>query len=72
MSDLNVPLTVREVRASFPCWVKVVQLKTYSPAAGAVNIPVEESYPFPSFKYTIPNTTRPFDARLLTCANNRT
>ena len=44
----------------------LVQSKTYNPAAGAVNIPVEGSYPFPSFRSTVPKTTRPFTARLLT------
>lgn len=45
---------------------------TYSPAEGAVNIPVEGSYPLPSFRSTVPNTTRPFLARSLTSFANRT
>ena len=37
-----------------------------------MNIPVEGSYPLPSFRSTVPNTTRTFDARLLTSFFSRT
>ena len=70
--DLNLPLTTSEVWAYFPSWVKVVQSKTYNPAAGAVNIPVATSYPLPLFRSTVSKTTRPFVARLLTWFFSRT
>ena len=47
--DLDLPLITSEVWASFPRCVKMVQSKTYIPEAGAVNIPFEGLYPFPSF-----------------------
>ena len=70
--DLDLPLTTCEVWASFPRWVKVVQSKTYIPEAGAVNIPFEGLYPFPSFKSTVPKMTRPYVARSLTWFFSRT
>ena len=70
--DLDLPLTTSEVWASFPRWVKVVQSKTYIPETGAVNIPFEGLYPFPSFKSTVPKMTRPYVARLLTWFFSRT
>ena len=46
--------------------------KTYIPSAGAVNMPVEGSYPFPSYKSTSPKTTSPFVAMFLTSLLSRT